>query len=54
MANYNVSGLQTLAELAKENVVNPAPETTDTNGPTCAPGDKECMQRWIAAFSDCD
>ena len=54
MANYNVSGLQTLAELAKENVVNPVPETVEDQGPTCQPDDKECMQRWIAAFSDCD
>ena len=54
MANYNVSGLQTLAELAKENVVNPAPEVTEINGPVCEPGDKECFARWVQAFSDCE
>jgi hypothetical protein len=54
MANYNVSGLQTLAELAKETVVNTTPETTETNGPICAPGDTECVKRWVQAFSDCE
>lgn len=54
MANYNVSGLQTLAELAKEKVLTPAPATPESTGPNCAPGDTECVQRWIAAFSDCE
>jgi hypothetical protein len=54
MANYNVSGLQTLAELAKENVVNPVPETVEDQGPTCQLSDKECIKRMIQAFSDCE
>ena len=53
MANYNVSGLQTLVELAKENVSNPTPNVTEEKSPVCETGDKGCMKRWISAFSDC-
>lgn len=29
--------------------------TPDTNpAPTCKPEDKECFQRWVQAFSDCE
>ena len=49
MPNYNT---ESLVELAQP-VVNPVPHTTETNAPTCQSGDVECMQRWIAAFSDC-
>lgn len=54
MTNGNISGLQTSTELAKENVVNPTPDATDTNGPVCQPGDTECVKRWVQAFSDCE
>lgn len=57
MSNYNVSGLQTLAELAKESVINPVPEKIQEHvntGPTCSSDDTECMNRWIQAFGDCD
>jgi hypothetical protein len=51
MPNYNT---ETLSELA-QSVVNPAPEYTDTlTAPVCQPGDKECVARWVQAFSDCD
>jgi hypothetical protein len=50
MPNYNT---ESLSELAQP-IVNPTPETVEDRGPTCQPGDKECIQRWIAAFSDCD
>jgi hypothetical protein len=53
MANYNVSGLQTLAELAKENVTNPTPEVTEEKPPVCETSDKGCMKRLVQAFSDC-
>lgn len=49
MPNYNT---ESLTELAKP-VVNPVPDIHETNAPSCQPGDVECMQRWIAAFSDC-
>ena len=29
-------------------------ETSDIPAPACAVGDKECINRWISAFSDCD
>ena len=51
MPNYNT---ETLGELA-QTVVNPTPEHTDTiTAPVCKPGDKECVARWIQAFSDCE
>ena len=54
MTNGNISGIQTLVELAKENVVNSTPDATETNGPVCQPGDTECVNRWVQAFSDCE
>lgn len=32
----------------------PVTESTDIPAPTCAVGDKECINRWVQAFSDCD
>ena len=59
MANYNVSGLQTLSDLATEAMVksidNKPLETTkpaETVTP-CADEDKACTKRWIDSFSDC-
>ena len=59
MANYNVSGLQTLSDLASEAMVksidNKPLETTkpaETVTP-CADEDKACTKRWIDSFSDC-
>jgi hypothetical protein len=59
MANYNVSGLQTLSDLAAEAVVNSIPskplETTQPAEPVtpCADQDKACTKRWIDSISDC-
>ena len=59
MANYNVSGLQTLSDLAAEAMVksidNKPQETikpAETVTP-CADQDKACTKRWIDSFSDC-
>ena len=59
MANYNVSGLQTLSDLAAEAMVKGIPskplETTQPAEPVtpCADQDKACTKRWIDSFSDC-
>lgn len=29
-------------------------EATEFPAPACAVGDKECINRWVQAFSDCD
>lgn len=50
MANYTT---ETLVELAQA-VVNPVPDAYDTKAPVCQPGDKECVARWVQAFSDCE
>lgn len=28
--------------------------TTEIPAPVCAVGDKDCINRWVSAFSDCD
>ena len=59
MANYNVSGLQTLSDLAAEAMVASIPskplETTQPAEPVtpCADQDKACTKRWIDSISDC-
>lgn len=59
MANYNVSGLQTLSDLATEAMVKsidnkPLETTKPTESVTpCADEDKVCTKRWIDSFSDC-
>jgi hypothetical protein len=59
MANYNVSGLQTLSDLAAEAMVKsidatPQKTTKSAETPTpCADNDKACTRRWIDSFSDC-
>jgi len=62
MANYNVSGLQTLSDLAAEAMVKGIPskplETTqpaeaETETPVCADKDSACTKRWIDSISDC-
>jgi hypothetical protein len=38
-------------------VYNPTPEEIQTRierGPVCQPGDRECLTRWVQAFSDCE
>lgn len=43
-------------ELAQP-VYNPTPEENHARvdrGPVCQPGDRECVARWVQAFSDCD
>ena len=54
MANYNASGLITLAKLAeeakaKEEVVEEKKEVCENT-----PEPKQCVKRMIEAFSDCD
>ena len=58
MANYNVSGLQSLANLAHEAAIKSIPsKSLETTTPTevlpCAPEDKVCTKRWIDSISDC-
>jgi hypothetical protein len=59
MANYNVSGLQTLSDLAAEAMVKSIPsKPLETTPPTenevpCDTSDKACTRRWIDSFSDC-
>ena len=51
MANYNASGLVTLAKLAEEAKAKEVEEKEvceNTEEP------KECVKRMIEAFSDCD
>lgn len=59
MANYNVSGLQTLADLAHEaamkGIISKPLETTEpavTETP-CAEKDSACTKRWIDSIGDC-
>ena len=60
MANYNVSGLKTLADLAHEAAIKSIPskplETTEpaqTETPVCTDNDSACTKRWIDSISDC-
>ena len=60
MANYNVSGLETLADLAHEAAIKSIPskplDTTqpaETETPVCADKDSACTKRWIDSISDC-
>ena len=52
MANYNASGLVTLAKLAEEAKAKKAEEEKEVCENTEQP--KECVKRMIEAFSDCD
>ena len=52
MANYNASGLVTLAKLAEEAKAKKAEEKKEVCDNTEQP--KECVKRMIEAFSDCD
>jgi len=55
MANYNASGLITLAKLAEETKVKKE-ETKKETKEVCDNTEKqqECVKRMIEAFSDCD
>jgi hypothetical protein len=60
MANYNVSGLETLADLAHEAAIKSIPskpletiKPVEKETPVCADNDKACTKRWIDSFSDC-
>ena len=59
MANYNVSGLQSLSDLAAEAMVksiDSKPQKTTTPEPAvspCSDKDTACTKRWIDSFSDC-
>jgi len=52
MANYNASGLVTLAKLAEEAKAKKAEEKKEVCDNTPEP--KQCVKRMIEAFSDCD
>jgi len=52
MANYNASGLVTLAKLAEEAKAKEQAEEKEVCENTEKP--TECMKRMIEAFSDCD
>ena len=52
MANYNASGLITLAKLAEE--AKAKKEATEKEVCENTPEPKKCIQRMIEAFSDCD
>ena len=52
MANYNASGLVTLAKLAEEAKAKKAEAEKDVCENTPEP--KQCVKRMIEAFSDCD
>ena len=51
MANYNASGLVTLAKLAEEAKAKKAEEKEICEN---TPEPKQCVKRMIEAFSDCD
>lgn len=55
MANYNASGLVTLAKLAEETKAKKE-ETKEETKEVCdnVPEPTKCVQRMIEAFSDCD
>ena len=40
--------------LAQEAMIRSLPTPDTTPAPTCKPEDKECFQRWVQAFSDCE
>jgi hypothetical protein len=51
MANYNASGLVTLAKLAEESKAKKEAEKEVCEN---TPEPKQCVKRMIEAFSDCD
>jgi hypothetical protein len=55
MANYNASGLVTLAKLAEEAKAKKEAEK-EAEKEVCenTPEPKQCVKRMIEAFSDCD
>jgi hypothetical protein len=54
MANYNASGLVTLAKLAEEAKETKANEKKEKDVCENTPEPKQCVKRMIEAFSDCD
>lgn len=38
----------------KESLLESYQATTPTIPEVCQPGDKECLARWVQAFSDCE
>ena len=40
--------------LAQEAMIRSLATPDTTPAPTCKPEDKECFQRWVQAFSDCE
>lgn len=54
MANYNASGLVTLAKLAEEAKAKKAEAEEEKEVCDNTEEPKECVKRMIEAFSDCD
>lgn len=56
MSVNNELGLSSVAHLAHQaSIESLLPEQpTQDAGPQCQLGDKECINRWIQAFGDCD
>lgn len=56
MANYNASGLQTLAKLAEEAKAKKEEVVEEVEKDVCenTPEPKNCVKRMIEAWSDCD
>lgn len=49
-----MEALQTTEVELKESLEESYKIVTTEFPSVCKPGDKECTQRWIQAFSDCD
>jgi hypothetical protein len=54
MANYNASGLVTLAKLAEESKAQKEAEAEKEVCANTIDNEKSCVQRMIEAWSDCD
>lgn len=54
MANYNASGLITLAKLAEEDKAKKEETVEEKEVCENTPEPKKCVKRMIEAWSDCD
>ena len=55
MSVTKTNDVSTLAhEAMVKSLIPTATIPKDEGAPVCQPGDKECVSRWIQAFSDCD
>lgn len=54
MSDLNTQALELAqAQLANHKKLQPS-DATEIPAPACAVGDKDCINRWVQAFSDCD